>query len=341
VFDVRPWYRCAILALIAMAAGCDGPNPAYQGRATAEDAQPEPGLADAAVDLPLPPPLPDASSPEAAPSPPDLAVGSQDSSPPDLAFSPPDVPNDQPAASPEVTPDLRPAPIAVPMTDLVGYWPFDETAGTTAADLSANHFDGMLRILDPRTCWDRVGRVGGAIVFPSPPMNLDVGIEVPVNTPVRNLQKFTFSAWVKHARDDGNHHAIVSRQLDDTSREVFFFGFDGPDLVIYLMPVPVNDTVQLKASVPAVNTWVHVAVTYDRINLRLFANGKPVGLTWPHNQPLAPSEKPLYIGTNKNAAGVPHQPWDGWLDEVTIWSVNLPEARIAELASGRPLMIVP
>lgn len=314
-----------------MAAACTATNPAYRLEIT-NDAQTTPEPADAAADLPSP------SSPDAATMQIDAA-----GTPMDAAAGPPDREADRAVLAPDLAPDLPPdtapdlAPVPVPMSGLVGYWPLDDAAGSAvAADASLNHLDGMLMALDPQTSWGR-GHVGGAILFPLNTLN--AGIEVRLADPVLNIQQFTFSAWIKHIRDDGAHHTIVSRQLGDTSREVYSFGFDGPLLFLYVAPPTPNDTIELKVPVAAVDVWVHVAATYDRTTIRLFANGKQIAEK-PHALALASSDKPLFIGTNKNV-GAPHQPWDGWLDEVTVWSVALPESKIRDLAAGRSLMIVP
>jgi hypothetical protein len=324
---------CALLALLGVM-GCTSPNPAYRpGEATGDD-EAVPGVMDGPAMLhpDAAGPQPDAApgQPDAAASAPDLAVAGAD-----LATGSPDLPFDSPPVPPDTTPDVQTTPVS--MTGLVGYWPFDDVPpSSTAADVSANRLAGVLMGLDPRTSWGQ-GRVGGAILFPLAAP--DAGIQVPLTAPVRNIQRFTFSAWVNHARDDGGHHAIVSRQLDDTSREVYFFGFDGPLLTLYVAPPTPNNTIELKVPVAAVNVWVHVAASYDGSAIRLFAGGKQIGQT-PHALTLATSTKPLILGTNKNV-GTPNQVWDGWLDEVTVWSVALPEAKIAELASGRSLMIIP
>ena len=325
---------CALVALLGLGVGCTSPNPAYRPEEATGDDATIPGPVDGpAVPRPdaaaLPPDLA-AAQPDAAQTPVDLAMAAGD-----LATGAPDLPADRSSVIPDAPADLATSPVS--MSGLVGYWPFDDVApSTTAADSSANRLAGVLMGLDPRTSWGP-GHVGGAILFPL--VAPDAGIQVPLTAPVKNIQRFTISAWVKHAQDDGAHHAIVSREVDDTSREVYFFGFDGPLLTLYVAPPTPNNTIELKVPVAAVNVWVHVAASYDGTALRLFAGGKQIGQT-PHTLALATSTKPLYLGTNKNV-GLANQVWDGWLDEVTVWSVALPEAKIAELASGRPLSIVP
>jgi hypothetical protein len=323
---------CAVAALVAIGAACTKINPAYQVGATPSDAAPPPSEpVDTAADLGAPPSADAASVPtDAAPVSIDAAM-----TPVDSGVGPPDLVIDSSPPARDTTPDLAVVPVA--MSGLVGYWPFDDGPGSPiAADASSNHLDGMLMALDRQTSWEG-GYVGGAIRFPLGA--LDAGVELPLTALVRNIQRFTFSAWIRHLKDDGNHHAILSRQWGGTSREVYGFGFDGPLLFLYLVPPTPGDTIELKATVAAIDTWVHVAATYDGTTIRLFVGGKQIAEK-PHALALAPSDKPIYLGTNKNV-GAPNQPWDGWLDEITIWSVALPEARIGELASGRHLMLVP
>ena len=89
----------------------------------------------------------------------------------------------------------------VPDPDLVGHWPFDETAGTTAPDASLYGHDGTLVNTDD-TDWV-AGKTGNALNFDGD--NNYVAIE---NLPlVLAGGDVTVSAWMKAAR---NEHRFLS-----------------------------------------------------------------------------------------------------------------------------------
>lgn len=75
------------------------------------------------------------------------------------------------------------------------------------------------------------------------------------------------------------------------------------------------------------NTWTHVAATYDGANLRLFVNAMEVGAA-AHSGALVDTPDTLRIGNGDlSAAGI--EEWNGEIDEVRLWPFARTAAEIA------------
>ncbi len=74
------------------------------------------------------------------------------------------------------------------------------------------------------------------------------------------------------------------------------------------------------------NTWTHLAGTYDGANVKLYINGKLVKST-PWTYAITSTDLPLYIG-NHGVPGYPDRPFIGKIDEVRVWNIARTEAEI-------------
>jgi hypothetical protein len=67
------------------------------------------------------------------------------------------------------------------------------------------------------------------------------------------------------------------------------------------------------------NTWTHVAGTFDGSNVRIFVNGIQVGIT-PFSGTIAPATTiPMAIGRLSDTGVAASRYWSGRIDEVRIW----------------------
>src|SRR5262249_9149783 len=73
----------------------------------------------------------------------------------------------------------------------------------------------------------------------------------------------------------------------------------------------------------ALNTWSHVAATYDGSALRLYVNGTQVSST-PQTGSIATSSNPLQIGGDSFYG----QYFAGTIDEVRVYNIALTQAQI-------------
>jgi hypothetical protein len=233
-------------------------------------------------------------------------------------------------------------PVVDLLTGLIGYWNMDESPGATVArDRSGLHHDGTLELLPPATSWIP-GRFGTALHLPQ---DRNVGVLVPLTTRIAGIRQYTVAAWARRSRlRPEAYQSLISRQLGTGINEVFDMSVSKDLLQAY---APDRTTEGVSAAIapnPApVNAWFHAAATYDGQVIRVYQDGRPVAQV-PWTAGLPASDRPLYLGTNKNESGLSesHHPWEGDLDEILLYEVALPAEAIAALAAGqRPNVSAP
>ena len=215
---------------------------------------------------------------------------------------------------------------------LVGHWRLDDGTGSTmAADSSGRGNNGTLHGLDVNGAWV-AGRSLGAL------QTAHVGwVQVPMSPSIDAVvDRVTVSAWVYQETpimDPDNFGTALSRQIGTSQDQYYHLSIFGgrPTLFIttevgYVAP-GAPDTV-------AMNTWIHLAGTYDGATARLYVNGSEIA-----NQPLtgtfAQDTTAVILGGNGNdASGVPTELFPGRIDELMLFSRALSGDEIAQLAAG-------
>jgi hypothetical protein len=199
-----------------------------------------------------------------------------------------------------------------PPAGLVAAYSFDAGSGSTVADSSGNNNTGTIS----GATWTTLGWFGNALSFDG------VNDWVTVNdAPSLDLTTgMTLEAWVYPTAGGGWRTAVMKEQsghlayaLDASSStnqprgEVFTtsdFGAVGP------------------AALP-LNTWTHLATTYDGATLRLYVNSALVSSTAVSGT-IVTSGQPLRIGGN----AVWGEYFQGRIDEVRIYNRALSQAEI-------------
>ena len=195
---------------------------------------------------------------------------------------------------------------------LVAAWNFNEGTGTTAADVSGNSNTGTLS----GATWSTQGRYGNALSFNG------AGNVVVVNGSASlNLTTgMTLSAWVFPTAAQSGWRAIVQREVDA------YFLHASSNTPLHPAAGGTfsgGDKNFAAPSAIAVNTWTHLAVTYDGANIRLFVNGAQVATT-PQTGPLQTVTTPLRIGGNS-----PYTEFFlGRIDDVRIYNRSLAATEI-------------
>ena len=191
--------------------------------------------------------------------------------------------------------------------NLIGWWKLNEGSGTTAIDSTGNGNDGIFQG-DPR--W-ATGVHGGAIELDGVGDYLDCGAGDPLNL----TDQVTIACWMKVRTFTKSWQTIVSKgdnyQLERNSQD---------NVVNFYIGTPGRRT---GPGVTNVNDeeWHHVAGTYDGAAMRLYVDGnldKEASITGP----LSPDADPVYIGENIQW---PNRHFDGWIDDVQIYSRALME----------------
>lgn len=204
-------------------------------------------------------------------------------------------------------------------TDYLAYWSFDEGAGGTVADASANGYDGTLYEADFVP-----GISGSALDFDG----VDDYVQIVNDPSLDNLNALTFEAWI-YPRVNSHWH-VVSKGIG--SKRLYSEGFSSVlDLTgrvrysnTHAYAASVDNTVNL-------NTWQHVLMTWSTSDdiLRVYHNGQEVGYSSLSSGVGAIEDDSTHaytIGTRSDLSSGCF--FDGMIDEVYIWDRALSAAEI-------------
>lgn len=240
--------------------------------------------------------------------------------------------------------------VAAVTDGLSGYWPFDETTGTDAADASGSGNTGALRNYPTDDSQWVPGRVGGALRFWGAGSNHFVF----VTNYAKPATTLTIAGWV-WAEARPTWGTILKNW--PASGQQMHFGIDGTagDLSNYLMPQggPQVGPVREGAATPfPTNSWQHVALVCDGSFMRLYRNGTPVGTAVAYNGTVNtnPVNPFLGIGVKLLATGLPATDgsqgfWNGKMDDLALWRRGLTPDEIFSIyrtgTNGNPLPAAP
>ena len=210
---------------------------------------------------------------------------------------------------------------------------FEQLSAGTVPDVSGHGLDGRL-----------IATVGSRTLLPSltghgKALHL-VGtrheyVDVPL-LPVLDVDRYTLAAWVRYTgvqNDATNERWEVLEKAGAywlnvrTTGQVrvggFYGGCSGPGVWQYL------DTPN---RLP-VNTWRHVAATYDGSRLSVYVGGV-LAASRPVTGRTCVSGEPLAVGAKNNPTkGLLEAFWDGRLDDVRIYDHALTAAEVRTLAA--------
>ena len=220
-------------------------------------------------------------------------------------------------------------PGSVPTSDLAGYWKFDEGSGSTTSDSSVNDNTGTLYGGLSSTGW----RSGSSCVSGSC-LRFDgtddyIGI---TNAPSLDLQApFTVEAWVYLTAIPSTYNSIIYAAGSRTSspwveielsltssRQVWWCTNTGSVQCFNSGSVPLN-------------TWTHIAGTWDGTIMRSYVNGHQVG-TKSLSGTVTEINNDALIG--KGADQTEPQYFNGIIDELKVFNKALSASEVlAEYAS--------
>ncbi len=226
-------------------------------------------------------------------------------------------------------PDLCEAPPACvsPPAGLVAWWPFDETAGTAAADISGNlnlgaYHNGPL---------PAAGMVAGALAF----NGIDSFVQVNHSPSIALTSgRFTLDFWIRPAA--GEIQGTIFRKAPlGTGHDVFFGGpgfhlyYQAGHFLMYsggLRDLSPNLTDHAPPEI-----WTFVAVTVDPPGkvVKLYINGLLAQATPIANISVANTE-PIIIGGNDLGPGQ-NRAFAGSLDELELFDRVLSEQEIRSI----------
>jgi len=220
------------------------------------------------------------------------------------------------------------------LSNMVGWWQFNEGSGATAVDTTVNANDGTITGASYTTS----GKYGTALDFTV----MGDNVLIPDNAAIQNIFDGggSISAWINPGSDglNGNYGTIVTKDGAKPAGNVNGWDFyvtddDGSDCKLaFLQEFSTADGgwVTTALDIP-LNAWSHVVVTYDNGSTAnvptLYVNGVAVGITaWsgPVGTRGTDVGNDLYIG---NRIGV-DLTFDGLIDDPRLYDAILTPSQV-------------
>ncbi|MCP4261504.1 MAG: LamG domain-containing protein, partial [Planctomycetes bacterium] len=206
--------------------------------------------------------------------------------------------------------------------ELIGYWKFDESSGTIAADSAGGDNDGIL--FGDQLEWT-AGRFGGALSHGG---SWDAGVEFP--TTGMSATAGTVAMWgvLADPQPAQNKYFFGHTTQPQWSNRIQLYMNDGDNLLD--LGLGNSHTVDTDIMELPMEEWVHVALTWDSDNYVVYVNGENVstgtyaGLSEIH--PIA------NIGNNGTSG--PDKGFAGLLDEVRLYDHALTADEVRTAMNG-------
>src|SRR5438874_4554532 len=204
-------------------------------------------------------------------------------------------------------------------TGLVAAYAFNEGSGTTVADASGNGNTGTIN----GATWTTAGRYGSALVFDG----TSTSVTVANAGSLRLTTGMTLEAWVYPTGALTGWRAVIDKNVDgyylmassDQGNRPAMGGAWPPGARIMYGPTGLG-----------LNTWTHLAGTFDGATMRLYVNGVEV-VSRAQTAPLTATAGTLQIGADSYTG----ENFAGRIDEVRIYNRALTAAEIrADMAVG-------
>ena len=155
-------------------------------------------------------------------------------------------------------------------------------------------------------------------------------VSVPYNAAL-NASTFSASAWVRVTGGQGLYRAVLSSRWSAPTKGWIIYATDANVFSLFIANSGGTWTV-IEGPAIELNTWAHVAATYDGTTATFYVDGVSVGqktITY-----VANTSYELRIGAGKNESATPDYYMYGQIDEVQIWNSALSKVEIAASASG-------
>ncbi len=196
---------------------------------------------------------------------------------------------------------------------LVSAYSFNEGAGTTAGDSSGNGNKGTLT---SGITWTSSGKFGNALLF----SGTNAFVSVPDSASLHLSTAMTLEAWVNPSVVNASWRDVIYKAADNYFLEATS---DNNSTPAGGGTLGGTTTETYGTAALAVNTWTHLAVTYDGSALRLYVNGVQVSSS-PKTGAITTSANALQIGGDS----VFGQYFTGMIDEVRVYNIALTAAQI-------------
>ncbi|MCL5098540.1 MAG: immunoglobulin domain-containing protein [Candidatus Omnitrophica bacterium] len=208
---------------------------------------------------------------------------------------------------------------------MVAHWAFDETNGLVAADASlcGGNNATLYNFPTNNSEWVR-GRIGGALYFNSDVASHDDYVLTDMPMVFNNQDAFSFSFWMKRSPGATGSFPRVITPLNQTH---WILWGQGNGIGFYPPPL---------AGEPAIGTWQHYAVVYDRAAAlySVYLDGNLV-LADAGADRASPGDATWIIGHNETIAQNGDH-WFGMLDDIRVYNRLLTADDVTQLFQAAP-----
>ena len=211
---------------------------------------------------------------------------------------------------------------------IISHWTFDEGNGAIVGDSSGHGFDGNVIGAN----WSS-GNISGGMFFDG----VNDYVEIASNPSFDVTTKLTIAAWVyPTAVGQANGSRIVSRTVSGGGNDTYSLGLVAgtttPVLIIKRTSSEIPTNYITSSSLP-LNTWSHVAATYDSDDLefRIYINGE-VDISIKVFSIIDSSTGDIHLGDIKG--GEEGRRFEGMLDDVRIYNVGLTQVDVQDIMGG-------
>jgi len=174
--------------------------------------------------------------------------------------------------------------------------------------------------------WEANGKIGGAYTFDG----VDDYIEISNPGNVLDGESLSISAWIYADDWDTYFPRIVDRVYDE---QFAFYVYGGSNELTWALATAGGDVDYANTGTTTISTgeWVHVVLTYDQSDVKLYVNGS---LEDTYGEGISggldSSSSEIRIG-ERVEDGEDTRAWDGKIDEVMIFNRSLSEAQVKEI----------
>jgi outer membrane biosynthesis protein TonB len=227
--------------------------------------------------------------------------------------TPTPTPAPTPKPSPTPTPTPAPTPSQPAGNGLVAAYAFNEATGTTVHDASGNNNNGTIS----SAAWSTGGRFGSAISF----NGSSSIVTIPDSASLHLSKAVTLEAWISPTSASGEWQNVIFKEMpSDGAFFLYRSGFSAAPVGGLFTTAEYDEAGNTS---PTLNTWTHLAFTYDGATAKLYVNGV-LNVSQAKTGTIAATTGVLHIGGD-TAFG---EHFHGLIDEVRVYNRALSATEI-------------
>ncbi|MBN1804280.1 MAG: LamG domain-containing protein [Sedimentisphaerales bacterium] len=211
---------------------------------------------------------------------------------------------------------------------LIGYWKFDESSGTVAADSAGGDNDGTL---SENVEWQPdFGKKAGAVLFDG---ESTAHVEFPTTGMSATSATIGLWAYLSEPQPSQTRYFFGHTTQPSYSNRIQLY-MDGGNRELDL-GLGDSHTRQTNIAVLETQVWYHVALTWDNGSYFVYLNGEEVANgTYSGLGILHPF---MWIGNDGNPVSEGTEGFGGMLDEVRVYNIALNAEQVQAIMRGEPL----